>query len=94
MLLYQTIKKEEELIINMKEILKGLDLTTIFKDKKFGNLKRWSAKRTIGGVIVVYAINTMNNTFCWEGIVLCGIGILPLCLSMFEQKKCGNKCCK
>tara|TARA_Y100000114_G_scaffold109489_1_gene102992 strand:- start:111 stop:347 length:237 start_codon:yes stop_codon:yes gene_type:complete len=76
----------------MNKILQNLDITTIFKDKKFGDLKRWSAKRTIGGVIVVYAINTMGDTFSWEGIALCLIGVLPLCLSMFENRKCGNKC--
>ena len=78
----------------MNKLLKGLDITTIFKDKKFGDLKRWSAKRTIGGVIVIYSINTMGDSFSWEGIVLCFIGVLPLCLSMFENRKCGNKCSK
>tara|TARA_R100001463_G_scaffold103430_1_gene157733 strand:- start:2393 stop:2629 length:237 start_codon:yes stop_codon:yes gene_type:complete len=77
----------------MNKILKNLDITTIFKDKKFGDLKRWSAKRTIGGAIVIYAINTMNNNLCWEGIVLCFIGVLPLCLSMFEDRKCDKRCC-
>ena len=76
----------------MNKILKGLDLTTIFKDKKFGDLKRWSAKRTIGGAIVLYSLNTMGESISWEGIVLCAIGVLPLCLSMFENRKCGNKC--
>jgi|TARA_B100000963_G_C22197575_1_gene481600 hypothetical protein len=76
----------------MNKILQNLDFTTIFKDKKFGDLKRWSAKRTIGGAIVLYSINTMGNTFCWEGIALCLIGVLPLCLSMFEGGKCDKKC--
>lgn len=71
----------------MNKIFKNLDLTTIFKDKKFGDLKRWSAKRTIGGVIVIYSINTMGETLSWEGIVLCFIGVLPLCLSMFERRQ-------
>ena len=75
----------------MKEILKGLDLTSIFKDKKFGDLKRWSAKRTIGGAIVIYALNSMNGTITYEGVVLCLIGVLPLCLSMFENRKCKCK---
>tara|TARA_R100001086_G_scaffold199785_2_gene115982 strand:- start:7088 stop:7300 length:213 start_codon:yes stop_codon:yes gene_type:complete len=70
----------------MKDILKGLDITSIFKDKRFGDLKRWSAKRTIGSVIVAYAIQAMNNEITWEGVVLCFIGVLPLCLSMFESK--------
>lgn len=70
----------------MKKLLQNLDLTTIFKDKRFGDLRRWSAKRTIGGVIVVYALESMNGNISWEGVVLCSIGILPLCLSMFEKK--------
>ena len=94
MLLYLIIKKGVALIIKMKDILKGLDLTTIFKEKKLGDLKRWSAKRTIGGTIVLYSINAMNSVITWEGVVLCGIGILPLCLSMFECRKCDSKCCK
>lgn len=77
---------------NIKNILKILDITSIFKDKKYGDLKRWSAKRTIGSVIVAYSINAMNGAITWEGVVLCLIGVLPLCLSMFEQRKCGNKC--
>jgi len=76
---------------NIKDILKGLDLTTIFKDKKLGDLKRWSSKRTIGSVIVAYAISSMNGAITWEGITLCFIGVLPLCLSMFE---CRTKCNK
>tara|TARA_R100001443_G_scaffold1056_1_gene4127 strand:+ start:12097 stop:12333 length:237 start_codon:yes stop_codon:yes gene_type:complete len=76
----------------MNNILKFIDITSIFKDKKFGDLKRWSAKRTIGGAIVIYALNTMGESISWEGVVLCAIGILPLCLSMFECRKCDKKC--
>ena len=78
----------------MKELLKGLDITSIFKDKKFGDLKRWSAKRTIGSVIVAYAVSAMNGAITWEGVVLCLIGVLPLCLSMFECRNCCKDCCK
>lgn len=78
----------------MKELLKGLDITSIFKDKKFGDLKRWSAKRTIGAVIVSYAVSAMNGAITWEGVVLCLIGILPLCLSMFECNNCCKDGCK
>jgi hypothetical protein len=76
----------------MKEILKLLDITTIFKEKKFGDLRRWSSKRTIGGIIVAYAVSSMNGMITWEGVTLCFIGVLPLCLSMFENRKCCNKC--
>ena len=61
-----------------------LDITEIFRDK--GGLRKWSAKRTIGGVIVAYALTSMDGEIEWEGVVLCVIGILPLCLSFFERR--------
>ena len=80
---------------NIKNILQVLDITSIFKDKKYGDLKRWSSKRTIGSIIVAYSINAMGGVITWEGIILCFIGVLPLCLSMFERKEgCKNKCTK
>lgn len=91
MLSYQITRKA---VGNIKSILKLLDITSIFKDKKFGDLKRWSAKRTIGSVVVAYAINSMNGSITWEGVVLCFIGVLPLCLSMFEKTQCKSKCDK
>ena len=50
---------------NIKNILKVLDVTSIFKDKKYGDLKRWSSKRTIGSVIVAYSITAMNGAITW-----------------------------
>lgn len=76
----------------ISKVIKNLDLTTIFKDKRFGDLKRWSAKRTIGGSIVIFALNSMSNEISWQGVVLCAIGVLPLCLSMFENRKCNKNC--
>tara|TARA_R110000751_G_scaffold40588_13_gene95899 strand:+ start:1479 stop:1712 length:234 start_codon:yes stop_codon:yes gene_type:complete len=62
-----------------------LDITEVFKTK--GDLKRWSAKRTLGGVIVVTACAEIANTgLGWEAVALCAIGILPLCLSFLEKK--------
>ena len=78
----------------MKELLKGFDLTSIFKDKKFGDLKRWCAKRTIGGAIVIYALQSMDGGVNYAGVLLCFIGVLPLCLSMFEARVCECKCKK
>ena len=65
------------------EILKAFDLTQIMKGK--GDLRRWSAKRTIGGLIVVYALTSMNGEITTNGIILCGVGILPLCISFLEK---------
>ena len=66
-------------------LLSKLDLTEIFRDK--GKLRKWSAKRTIGGVIVTYALTSMNGAIEWNGVVLCVVGIVPLCLSFFEGRK-------
>tara|TARA_R110001583_G_scaffold8832_1_gene41734 strand:+ start:204 stop:437 length:234 start_codon:yes stop_codon:yes gene_type:complete len=61
-----------------------LDITEVFKTK--GDLRRWSAKRTLGGVIVVTACSEIATTgLGWEAVALCAIGILPLCLSFLEK---------
>ena len=61
-----------------------LDISEVFRDK--GGLRKWSAKRTIGGVIVAYALTSMDGEIEWNGVVLCVVGILPLCLSFFEGR--------
>jgi hypothetical protein len=66
-------------------LISRLDVTEIFKTK--GDLRRWSAKRTIGGAIVLEALWQIHEFgLSWEGIVLCGVGVTPLCLSFFESK--------
>ena len=65
------------------KMLGKFDLTELFKGK--GDLKRWSSKRTIGGVIVTYALTAMAGSITWQGVVLCFIGVLPLCLSFLEK---------
>ena len=65
-------------------LLAKFDLTEIFRDK--GGLRKWSAKRTVGGVIVTYALASMDGGIEWKGIVLCVVGIVPLCLSFFERR--------
>ena len=65
-------------------VLSRLDLTEIFKTK--GDLKRWSAKRTIGGIVVLTACNDIvTNGITWEAVVMCAIGVTPLCLSFLEE---------
>ena len=65
-------------------LLSKLDLTEVFRDK--GGLRKWSAKRTIGGLIVAYALTSMDGEIEWKGVVLCVVGILPICLSFFERR--------
>ena len=65
--------------------ISALDITQAFKTK--GDLKRWSAKRTIGGAIVAEALWQIHEFgLSWQGIVLCGVGVTPLCLSFFEKE--------
>lgn len=64
-------------------MLIGLDISQIFKTK--GNLKRWSAKRTVGGVIALTACNDVFATgVTWPAVALAFVGVLPLCLSFFD----------
>ena len=66
------------------ELLGNFNLTEIFKTK--GNLRRWSAKRTIGGAIVIEALWQIHEYgLTWSGVALCLVGVLPLCLSFFER---------
>lgn len=68
-----------------KIVLAKFDLTQLFKDK--GDLKRWSMKRTAGGAIVIEALYQIHEYgISWEAVILCLIGITPLCLSFFERK--------
>jgi hypothetical protein len=62
----------------------NLDVTEVFKTK--GDLKRWSAKRTIGGLIAVTACNDIvTNGISWHAVVLCAISIIPLVVSLLED---------
>lgn len=66
------------------KIVSNLDLTEAFKTK--GDLKRWSAKRTMGGLVVGTACEQILVHGCsWQLVVMCAIGVAPLCLSFFEK---------
>lgn len=70
----------------LRRILSNLDITEVFKTK--GDLKRWSAKRTLGGVVVLTACeNIASEGVTWPSVVLTAVGVLPLCLSFFEAKE-------
>lgn len=63
--------------------LSNFDVTEVFKTK--GDLKRWSAKRTVGGVIALTACNdVMTNGVSWAAVVMCAVAIIPISLSFFE----------
>lgn len=61
----------------------ALDLTEAFKTK--GDLRRWSAKRTVGGVIALTACNDIvMHGVTWPAVALCAVAVTPLCLSFAE----------
>jgi len=56
--------------------------------------KKWSAKRSVSGVIVTAAVTDMSiNGVRWENVILCFIAVLPLCFSVFnnESSTCKTK---
>ena len=64
--------------------LGALNLTEVFKTK--GDLRRWSAKRTVGGVIALTACNDiLANGVTWPAVVLCAVAVTPLCLSFASE---------
>lgn len=68
-------------------VLRSLDVTDIFKEKGHGDLRRWSAKRTIGGVIVTAAVaDIQTNGLTWQAVVLCAIGVAPLIVSVWTDQ--------
>ena len=66
------------------KLLGRFDLTEVFKTK--GDLRRWSAKRTVGGVIALTACNDiLVNGVTWPAVVLCAVAVTPLCLSFASE---------
>ncbi len=67
------------------KLLAGIDVTEAFKTK--GDLKRWSAKRTVGGLIASTACyDITTHGMSWAAVCLCGIAVVPLVASMFEPR--------
>lgn len=70
----------------LQQVLQGLNLTEIFKEKGQGDIRRWSAKRTVGGAIVATACTAIAaEGLSWMAVALCAVGVLPLCLSVWEK---------
>ena len=64
--------------------LKGLDITEAFKTK--GDLKLWSAKRTIGGVLALTASEViLTEGISWPAVILAAVAVVPITASMFER---------
>lgn len=69
------------LLTQAAKLLGGLDISEAFKTK--GDLRRWSAKRTIGGLIATTACtDIVANGITWPAVALCAVAIIPLCMSV------------
>lgn len=70
----------------LKPLLSSVDITEVFKTK--GDLKRWSAKRTIGGLIVSTACYMIVETSeaTWPLVTMCLIGVIPLIVSLAKDE--------
>jgi hypothetical protein len=69
------------------ELLKAVK--DLFTDSK----GKWSSKRTVSGVIVIAAsLYIEKNGIDTNALILTGLGVLPLCFSVFEKNNC-NSCC-
>jgi len=80
-----TGRSQRQLLGSITKLLGAVDLTEAFKTK--GDLKRWSAKRTVGGLIATTAcVDITTHGMSWPAVCMCGIAVLPLIASMFEQQ--------
>jgi len=63
-------------------------LPDLLRDKN----KKWSAKRTISGVLVyVISDHLQHNDLSWMVVVFTFVSLLPLCMSFLEGKSCQCK---
>jgi len=83
---YGFTKKKMMKLNILKEALQILP--DLLKDKN----KKWSAKRTISGVLVGVVSNYLQtNPMSWMVIAFTLVAVAPLCLSFFENKSCSCK---
>ena len=72
------------LLAQLTKLLGSFDLTEAFKTK--GDLKRWSAKRTVGGLIATTACaDIVTHGMSWPAVALCAVAIVPLCISVAQD---------
>jgi len=72
------------LLVQLTKLLGSFDLTEAFKTK--GDLKRWSAKRTVGGLIATTACaDIVTHGISWPAVALCAVAIVPLCISVAQE---------
>ncbi len=69
----------------MKNLIKTLGgISDVFKEGQ--RQKKWSAKRSVSGVLVTAAITDMaTNGLTEYNVILSFIAVLPLCFSAFQR---------
>ena len=72
-------------IAAVKEALKAAGkISEVFKEGQ--RQKKWSAKRSVSGVLVTAAVADMTANGLTElNIILSFIAVLPLCFSVFQK---------
>lgn len=64
-------------------------ISDVFKEGQ--KQKKWSAKRSVSGVLCAAAVSDITiNGIGWENVALSFIAVLPLCFSVFQYE--GNTC--
>ena len=64
-------------------------IADVFKEGQ--KQKKWSAKRSVSGVLVAAVVSDISiNGISWENVALAFIAVLPLCFSVFQYE--GSTC--
>jgi len=82
-------------IVGVKEIAKAVGkISEVFKEGQ--RQKKWSAKRSVSGILVTASVTDMaQNGLTEYNIILSFIAVLPLIFSVFSQSEkvsCSKKC--
>jgi len=82
-------------IVVLKELLKSIGkISDVFKEGQ--KQKKWSAKRSVSGILVGASVTDMAQNGLTElNIILSFIAVLPLIFSVFSDTKksgCSKKC--
>ena len=72
-------------MVGIKQALKSVGkISEVFKEGQ--KQKKWSAKRSVSGVLVTAAVSDMAlNGLNEYNVILSFIAVLPLCFSVFQK---------
>ena len=74
-------------ITNIKNIFKSVGkISEVFKEGQ--KQKKWSAKRSVSGVLVgAVVVDVAEKGVIWENCLMAFIAVLPLIFSVLEKKE-------